>query len=81
MNHHSWSLKENVLYKQFLIENAALFQLSLREKKRIRINVLLSEFIQARDPSQCRSHHQKMLKYHGDIPKIIAHVQKLENEL
>jgi hypothetical protein len=40
--------------------------------------------IETRTAEQCRSHHQKMLKYHGDIPGIIAHIaclQKQQNEL
>jgi hypothetical protein len=43
----------------------------------MKINVLMSEAIRTRSADQCRSHHQKMVKYHRDIPNIIAHIREL----
>lgn len=37
----------------------------------------MSRQVRTRTADQCRSHHQKMMKYHRDIPNIIAHVQSL----
>lgn len=37
----------------------------------------MSNFVGTRSPDQCRSHHQKMMKYHHNIPHIIRHVQGL----
>jgi hypothetical protein len=38
----------------------------------------MSKLITSRNPDQCRSHHQKMIKYHNSIPEIIAHISDLE---
>ena len=40
----------------------------------------MSSFIKTRNPNQCRSHHQKMLKYYSDIPAIISSIDQLEKE-
>jgi hypothetical protein len=48
------------------------------ERRDSKINVLMSKAIHTRSADQCRSHHQKMIKYHGDIPNIIAHVAALK---
>jgi hypothetical protein len=44
------------------------------QRRDSKINVLMSKAIGTRSADQCRSHHQKMIKYHTDIPTIIAHV-------
>jgi hypothetical protein len=38
----------------------------------------MSRAIGTRSPAQCRSHHQKMMKYHESIPKIIQHILRLQ---
>lgn len=55
-----------------------LFEMGRAQRKQIKINVLMSKLITSRNPDQCRSHHQKMMKYHHSIPEIIAHITELE---
>jgi hypothetical protein len=55
-----------------------LFEMGKKERKEIKINVLMSKLIVTRNPDQCRSHHQKMMKYHNSIPEIISHITTLE---
>jgi hypothetical protein len=43
-------------------------------KKHARVYEMMSDMIITRNPSQCRSHHQKMEKYRSNIPDIIASV-------
>ena len=38
----------------------------------------MSKLITSRNPDQCRSHHQKMMKYHNSISEIIAHITMLD---
>ena len=33
----------------------------------------MSFLITTRNPEQCRTHHQKMIKYHGSIEAILNH--------
>jgi hypothetical protein len=72
-----WRLPENKAYMQFLQENEELFYSSRSQRKAAKINVLMSAAVGTRSPDQCRSHHQKMVKYHQDIPKIIQHIRSL----
>lgn len=46
----------------------------------MKINVLMSQWVKTRSPDQCRSHHQKMIKYHRDITNIIRHIRSLPVE-
>jgi hypothetical protein len=62
---------------QFLEDNHMLFNGSNNERRMIKINVLMSKCVKTRSPDQCRSHHQKMIKYHQDIPTIICHIRAL----
>ena len=43
-------------------------------KKNARIYEMMSDMIITRNPSQCRSHHQKMEKYRSTIKDIISSV-------
>lgn len=43
-------------------------------KKNARIYEMMSDMIITRNPSQCRSHHQKMEKYRNTIKDIISSV-------
>jgi len=47
------------------------------DRKSQKVNLQMSKFIKTRSGEQCRSHHQKMMKYHDDIPSIIAYVKTL----
>jgi len=40
---------------------------------------MISVFVKTRNPDQCRSHHQKMMKYHGSISGICQHILTLRN--
>ena len=66
-----WGAEENAAYMRFLAANHELFQRSHTDRRMMKINVLMSMWIKTRSPDQCRSHHQKMMKYHSDIPTII----------
>lgn len=72
-----WSLEENIRYKTFLRNNQNLFELTLKKRKEIKINIKMSRFVKTRTSSQCRSHHQKMLIYHGSNQAIIDHIDNL----
>jgi hypothetical protein len=45
-----------------------------RAKKNARIYEMMSDMIITRNPSQCRSHHQKMEKYRSTITEIMSSV-------
>lgn len=70
-NESFWSDEENLTYMRFLEESGHLFDSNWAQRKNIKINVLMSEYIKTRSPLQCRSHHQKMMKFHHSIPQII----------
>lgn len=72
----SWKLNENIAYMNFLKANEALFSGSKIERKYMKINMLMIEYIKSRSPAQCRSHHQKMAIHHGDIQNIVRHVER-----
>jgi len=48
-----------------------LFELNVEEKRRLKVNVKMSQAVKSRTPIQCHSHHQKMLKKYGSICGII----------
>lgn len=49
-------------------------QIYRKEKK---IFKQMSEFVRTRVPDQCRSHHQKMLKFHFSIENLLkSHFRK-----
>lgn len=78
-NRSFWNHKENMVYLHFLREFGNLFESDWHRRKSLKINVLMSEHVKTRSPLQCRSHHQKMMKFHKDIPHIIEHLSKLED--
>jgi hypothetical protein len=61
----------------FLVKKRSLFDLSVEERKRTGIHTKMSKIIKARNPSQCRSHHQKMLVRFGSVDAIIDHFKDL----
>lgn len=73
-----WSLEENLKYIAFLKVNRELFSLSVADRKKVKINIKLSEWVGTRSADQARSHHQKMLQYHKNFEGIIAHVENEE---
>jgi hypothetical protein len=62
---------------EFLMSNYSLFSKSNNDRRLIKINVMMSRAVKSRSSDQCRSHHQKMMKFHKDIPSIIDYIQGL----
>jgi hypothetical protein len=44
----------------------------------MKINVMMSKAVKTRSPDQCRSHHQKMMKYHHTISGIVQYIRKFK---
>lgn len=74
-NYSLWSINENAAYMYFLEAHNWLFERSNSDRRLLKINVLMSLWVKTRSADQCRSHHQKMMKYHSDIPNIIRHIR------
>jgi hypothetical protein len=55
--------------------NPGVFELTVTEKKNMRVNVMMSRKVKTRTPQQCHSHHQKMMKKFGNIDSIIDAMQ------
>jgi len=51
--------------------------LSLGEKKKLRVNVMMSKFIQTRNSTQCHTHHQKMMEKFHSIEAIIKELSSV----
>lgn len=56
-----------------------MFDSTMENRRACKINKLLSLHVKTRSPDQCRSHHQKMMKYHRSVEGIIQHVVELQN--
>jgi hypothetical protein len=41
---------------------------------------MMSAHVGTRSPDQCRSHHQKMMKHHPNIPSIVSHIRSLAEQ-
>lgn len=80
-NRSLWTLAQNTAYKQFLMGNSKLFDQDRQGRKILKINVMMSRLIKSRSADQCRSHHQKMMKYHRSIPQIIRHIEELQRDI
>jgi hypothetical protein len=59
-----------------LQENEDEFMQSVAERTFSRLNVRMSSHIRFKTPTQCRSHHQKMLLKCKDVPGIIVFLKK-----
>lgn len=70
-----WTPIEQKRYVHFLLEHCADFALPLAEKRKKKLHVIMSKYIKMRDPSQCRSHHQKMMTKFKSIQAIIQNHQ------
>ena len=53
------------------MENTELCSLSLNERKSKKVNHLMSKRVKSRNPTQCHTHHQKMLEKFKDISAIV----------
>ena len=58
---YNWNETEKRRYVKFLMRNMQLFDLSREERKKRKINVLMSKAIKTRSSTQCQTHHQKMI--------------------
>ncbi len=68
---YRWTQPENQRYIRFVAKNSALFSLSFKEKKNLQINKKMSLTVKSRSPSQCHTHHQKMMMKYGSIEAIV----------
>ena len=64
-------MSENIKYIEFIKKNIDRLEPEIENKGKNKINKCMSKYIKTRSPQQCRSHHQKMLKYHSNIKGII----------
>ena len=44
---------------------------SVEQKKKFRVNVLMSKMVKSRTSTQCHTHHQKMIKKYATVENII----------
>ena len=64
-------MEENIKYIEFIKKNLVIVEQTIENKGKNKINKRMSKYMKSRSPQQCRSHHQKMLKYHLNIKGII----------
>lgn len=79
VNIGNWLFEENLRYKSFLEKNLHLFESDSSVRRQARVNVMVSREVGTRSSDQCRSHHQKMMKYHKTVPNIIEYIASLQN--
>jgi len=72
-----WGPAEQKKYVRFLVNKKELFEMGVQERKKAGIHRKMSKVIKGRNPSQCRSHHQKMLVKYGSIDAIIQNLKGL----
>ena len=78
-NSYHWTLAEHKKYIDFLIKKRSLFNLSVKEKKKVKMHVLMYKYILTKNAKQCRSHHQKMLSKYSTIEGILEEYGHLAN--
>ena len=54
------------------MKHGGLLLLPTELKKKLKVNVLMSRFVQSRNSTQCHTHHQKMIENYTSVPGIIA---------
>jgi hypothetical protein len=74
---YNWNYTENKQYLKFLMSNKHVFALPLQEKKKLKVNVMLSKRIPTRLSTQCHSHHQKMVIKFGSVDNIISELNQI----
>ena len=65
-----WSGKEEVKYVRFLQSNRDDME-ETQNRRKGKVFVRMSKFVRSRNSDQCRSHHQKLIKYYKDVKGII----------
>jgi len=69
----AWSSKEHIAYFKFVIINRELFY-GTNIRKKMRVFKKMSESIVTRETSQCKSHHQKVMKSNDNkLDKVIEY--------
>ena len=68
---YHWTDAEHSRYIKFLLKKGELFQRSPLERKIARVNVIMSSMVGTRNPTQCHTHHQKMMIMYGSVEEII----------
>ena len=76
---YHWTLTEHKKYIDFLIKKRSLFNLSMKEKKKVKMHVLMYNYILTKNAKQCRSHHQKMISKYSTIEGILEEYGHLAN--
>ena len=74
---YNWNDTENRRYIKFLMAKSKLFDLSIEERKKKKLNKLMSKAVVTRNPTQCHTHHQKMKLRYETIEEIINAYQYL----
>lgn len=73
--YHRWTLEENAKYIAFL--QLAKEDFEHEYTRRIKkVFKRLSEFMGSKSESQCKSHHQKMLKQYESVDRVIAEIDR-----
>jgi hypothetical protein len=67
-----WTITEQKIYISFLEEN--LEEMECRAlRKTEKVYMKMAREVRTRTADQCRSHHQKVLKYHSSVEDIISY--------
>lgn len=70
-----WSISEQKIYISFLEEN--LQEMGCRTlRKTEKVFMHMARQVRTRTADQCRSHHQKILKYHNSLQDIIDYYKE-----
>ena len=73
---HHWNDEENQKYVEFLMKFKDVIEGGKKVRRKWHLNRMMSKAIGSRSYEQCRSHHQKMIKYYKDIDGIIQYLSK-----
>ena len=65
-----WTPIEQVAYINFLKERKPEMDISTLRRSQ-KIFIMMSKVVKTRSADQCRSHHQKIIKYHNTIEEAI----------
>lgn len=72
-SYRKWTLEDNLRYVRFLEENIDNFK-SQKDRREHKVFKVLSSVMGNKTQAQCKSHHQKMMKGHKNLQKIIKSI-------
>jgi hypothetical protein len=75
-----WTQEEQYSYVEFLCDHLDHFRSKVTRKTQ-KVFLQMSHTIQSRTSEQCRTHHQKMLKFHGCMEHIIRALRRPTTDL